>query len=68
MLFVAVKKFNKIKQNLLCSRKCGTNLIAENVQIELNNFEQIKDFIQKNKIDLVIIGPEKPLVMELLIT
>ena len=40
----------------------GTNLIAENVDIELNNFEKIKNFILKNKIDLILIGPEKPLV------
>ena len=36
--------------------------IAENIDIELNNFEKLKDFIIKKKIDLVIIGPEKPLV------
>ena len=40
----------------------GTNLIAENININLNDLEKIKDFILKNKIDLVIIGPEKPLV------
>jgi len=40
----------------------GTNLVAENVSIEIDNFEKIKDFILKNKIDLIIIGPEKPLV------
>ena len=40
----------------------GTNLIAENININLNDFQKIKDFILKNKIDLVIIGPEKPLV------
>ena len=40
----------------------GTNLIAENININLNDFQKIKDFILKNKIDLVIVGPEKPLV------
>ena len=40
----------------------GTNLIAENISIELHDFQKIKEFIFKNKIDLVIVGPEKPLV------
>ena len=40
----------------------GTNLIAENIEIEIDNFEKIKNFILANKIDLTIIGPEKPLV------
>ena len=40
----------------------GTNEIAENIEIDINNFEEIKNFLIKSKIDLVIIGPEKPLV------
>ena len=40
----------------------GTNSITENVNIKLDDFHKIKDFVLKNKIDLVIIGPEKPLV------
>ena len=35
--------------------------MATNVSIDLNNFEEIKNFIYE-KIDLVIVGPEKPLV------
>ena len=40
----------------------GTSLIAENIQIELSNFKKLKDFIKESEIDLIIIGPEKPLV------
>ena len=40
----------------------GTSIIAENINIDLDDFEIIKDFILKEKIDLVVIGPEKPLV------
>ena len=40
----------------------GTENIAKNIEINLENFELFKDFILKNKIDLIIIGPEKPLV------
>ena len=39
----------------------GTADIAENVILNLENFENIKNFILNKKIDLVVIGPEKPL-------
>tara|TARA_B100001057_G_scaffold282953_1_gene283341 strand:+ start:22 stop:1284 length:1263 start_codon:yes stop_codon:yes gene_type:complete len=40
----------------------GTSLIADNIDINLNNFEEIKEKIKNLKIDIVIVGPEKPLV------
>ncbi len=40
----------------------GTENIAKNISINLENFELLKNFILNNKIDLIIIGPEKPLV------
>ena len=40
----------------------GTSEIAENIEIDINNFEKIKNFLIESKIDLVIVGPEKPLV------
>ena len=40
----------------------GTSEIAENIEIDINNFNEIKNFLIKKKIDLVIVGPEKPLV------
>tara|TARA_Y100001970_G_C14191877_1_gene835876 strand:+ start:12 stop:1274 length:1263 start_codon:yes stop_codon:yes gene_type:complete len=40
----------------------GTSDIAENVNLDLDNFDQLKRFINKKKIDLIIVGPEKPLV------
>ena len=40
----------------------GTSSIAENLSIDLTNFEEIKKTVIKNKIDFIIVGPEKPLV------
>ena len=40
----------------------GTSKIAENTLLNLENFNELKDFILSNKIDLIIVGPEKPLV------
>ena len=40
----------------------GTSEIAENIEIDIDNFDEIKNFLIKSKIDLVVVGPEKPLV------
>ncbi len=40
----------------------GTASFAENFDLNLQDFEEIKNFILEKKIDLVVIGPEKPLV------
>tara|TARA_B100000780_G_C21121923_1_gene454514 strand:+ start:26 stop:1291 length:1266 start_codon:yes stop_codon:yes gene_type:complete len=40
----------------------GTAQIAENISLDLENFHVLKDFIILQKIDLIVVGPEKPLV------
>ena len=56
-------KNSKKTNNLYCfPGNAGTSLIAKNIDADLNNFEQVKRLIQELNIDLVIIGPEKPLV------
>ena len=57
-----LKKSTKIDKIFCFPGNAGTTSIAENVNINLDNFEDLKNFILKNKIDLVVIGPEKPLV------
>ena len=57
-----LKKSNKVDQIYCFPGNAGTSEIAKNIEINLENFNQIKDFIILNKIDLIIIGPEKPLV------
>ena len=56
------KKLAKIKQIYCFPGNAGTGSIAKNVNIDLNNFKKLKDFIIQNKIDFIIVGPEKPLV------
>lgn len=41
----------------------GTEDVAENIQIDVKNFDQIADFVQAKQIGLVVVGPEDPLVM-----
>tara|TARA_Y100000768_G_scaffold385324_1_gene371219 strand:- start:230 stop:1489 length:1260 start_codon:yes stop_codon:yes gene_type:complete len=58
----SLKKSDKIKKIYCFPGNAGTNSIATNVDIDLKNFEKLKDFIIQNNIDFIIIGPEKPLV------
>ena len=53
---------NKVKKIYCFPGNAGTNLIATNVEIKVDEFEKIKDFVIDNKIDLLVVGPEKPLV------
>ena len=54
---------SKLVNKIICfPGNAGTSSMAENVNIDLNDFEKIKDFVLIKKIDLVVIGPEKPLV------
>ena len=59
---VSIKKSKKIEKIYCFPGNAGTDEIAENVSIDLDNFEIIKNFIYENNIELIIVGPEKPLV------
>ena len=58
----SIKKSGKVEEIFCMPGNAGTHTIATNVNIDINNFELLKDFIIKNNIDIVVIGPEKPLV------
>ena len=55
-------KSKDLKELYCCPGNAGTNKIAKNIDIKLENFEELKNFIIQKKIDLVVVGPEKPLV------
>ena len=59
---LSLKNSDKIKKIFCFPGNAGTNAIATNINIDLKNFEKLKDFILSNEIDFIIIGPEKPLV------
>ena len=52
----------KIEKIYCFPGNAGTAEIAENISVNLENYNKLKDFIISNKIDLIIVGPEKPLV------
>ena len=57
-----LKKSSKISKIYCIPGNAGTNFIAENIDLNISDFERIRNFIIKNKIEIVIVGPEKPLV------
>jgi phosphoribosylamine--glycine ligase len=61
-LCYAIKKSRKVEKIYCIPGNAGTHDIAKNINLDINNFELLKEFINKNNIDIIIIGPEKPLV------
>ena len=51
-----------LNQLFVAPGNSGTSAIATNVAIGVNDFEGIKSLVLKEQIDLVIVGPEDPLV------
>ena len=58
----SISKSEKIKKIYCLPGNAGTSELGENVDIDINNFEEIYNFLKKNNIDFVVIGPEEPLV------
>jgi len=58
----------KMIQSELCDRlfvapgNSGTSEIATNVSVQVNEFEAIKELVIKEQIEMVVVGPEDPLV------
>lgn len=58
----------KISQSPLCTQlfiapgNAGTGQYGKNVAIKVNDFAAVKDFVLKNQVEMVIVGPEEPLV------
>ena len=59
---LALNKSNNTDKIYCFPGNAGTAEIAINISINLKNFNEVKNFIISNKIDLIVVGPEKPLV------
>ncbi len=55
-------KSDKLTQLFIAPGNAGTGNIAVNIGLTPFNFESIGKFVLTNKIDLVVVGPEEPLV------
>ena len=52
----------KVDQLFIAPGNAGTAMTGTNVNIKADDFEAIKAFVLANQIDMVVVGPEDPLV------
>jgi phosphoribosylamine--glycine ligase len=57
-----LKQSSKLKKLICIPGNAGTEKIAENIHEDISNFEGLYAIIKKKNIDIVIVGPEQPLV------
>ncbi|MFN0728537.1 phosphoribosylamine--glycine ligase [Polaribacter gochangensis] len=53
---------NKVNQLFVAPGNAGTSQIASNININPTDFKAVKEIVLKNKINMVVVGPEAPLV------
>ncbi len=52
----------KIEKLYIAPGNAGTGRVGENVAIKADDFEAVKAFVVENQINMVVVGPEDPLV------
>ncbi|WP_353334464.1 phosphoribosylamine--glycine ligase [Bacteroides sedimenti] len=52
----------KVEKLYIAPGNAGTSNVGENVEMRADDFSAIKTFVLKNEIDMVVVGPEDPLV------
>ena len=57
-----ISQSEKVEKLFIAPGNAGTTNCGENVAIGVNEFEKIKEFVVSNAIDMVVVGPEDPLV------
>jgi phosphoribosylamine--glycine ligase len=57
-----LKQSAKLKKLICIPGNAGTQEIAENIKEDISNFDALYQIIKEQNIDIVIVGPEQPLV------
>ena len=57
-----LSKSKKLTKIYTIPGNAGTGEISENVDLNVDNFQELYNFIAREQIELVVVGPEKPLV------
>lgn len=57
-----IKQSSKVNKLFVAPGNAGTAAIAENIEIGVNDFEKIGEFALANNVELIVVGPEDPLV------
>lgn len=53
---------SKVKQLFVAPGNAGINKIATNINVDLSDFDAVKQIVLENNIKMVVVGPEVPLV------
>lgn len=57
-----IAQSKKVEKLYIAPGNAGTTLVGENVAMKATDFPAIREFALKNAIDMVVVGPEDPLV------
>lgn len=57
-----IKQSDKLEKLFVAPGNAGTDGIAENVNIGVNDFDALAEFALANNVNMIIVGPEDPLV------
>src|SRR5574344_1397741 len=57
-----IAQSKKVDKLFIAPGNAGTGEVGQNVNIGVNDFDNIKDFAVSNNVDMVVVGPEYPLV------
>ena len=57
-----IAQSSKVEKLYIAPGNAGTREVGENVAIKADDFNAIKQFVVENKVDMVVVGPEDPLV------
>ena len=57
-----IAQSEKVEKLFIAPGNAGTSNYGENVAIGVNEFDKLKDFAVENGVDMVVVGPEDPLV------
>ena len=57
-----LRQSKRIKKLFCIPGNAGTKKVAQNISLDITDFNEIYNFIKKHNIEIVIVGPEQPLV------
>ena len=57
-----ISESKKISKIFCLPGNAGTSMLATNLEVNILDFKKVLNLIKQFKIDLIIVGPEEPLV------
>ena len=61
-LTFSISKSNKVEKIYCIPGNAGTSELAENISLDINDFKTVYEFLKKNNVNFVVVGPENLLV------